>query len=956
MRLASGIVKVTVATGGTGYVAAPSVSFSGGGGTGAAAVAQMNGTAVEAIVVTSAGSGYTSTPTVSLSGGSGSGAAATASVLSYGGTNVVCMFRGRFNDLYGVDGLGRGFRWLGTSDHLEPIGITKPASAPVLTVSTGTTGSRVRSVAIVNGGAGYFEPPQVLFSGGGLTAGDTNHAVGRARIANARVVGMTIDSRGASYSSPPAIAFSGGLGTGATLSVGVQGQVTGGILRAFGSGYTSEPAVYIGGGVASITLTTGGTGYGTVAPTISFPTVNGGSAQATCSVSGGVVNAVTLLSGWAGYTEPPVITFNHDTGTSASATCSLDGLTGAQATVQIDPTAGIVLGLNVLAGGTGAVTTPGLALVSATTVSSTTGGSTTLTIGSGATLAPRMSYAISSVTVVAGGTGYLAPPAIGFRPYAQGAVAVAAVAGGSLTGVTVLAGGAYADPPTAVIEGTTAKAIASVSPPVRGKYKACIRYIDATPDAQNGPRASSISELADVSAATGASGINWTWSNNGIESRVDKLELWRTTADQELVLYRVAVLSKVAGVFPRQYSDTLSDDDLLDASRSDFAIMPIVMPSGQLNARRFDPPVEYASQACMFQDRAWYSVDARGEKPNSLWHSEIDEPESAPEAYEIVLQENAQDSDAISAIVPFGNSLLVYQSRHLYRIQYVSQPLIDASIMLVAYRGALTARCVAVFDGVAFAADSYGLYAFDGNSQDTLSVPVDNYWRDGIIDFTKSKTFHLSVNPNDRVVRFHYCRSTDGTHPTRALCFSLATKAWWEETYAQPVGASSVVAIDGKLRQIFGGDSQILKAVPSQVDAVTTSGSTGIPYEYRSGNYVLIGNESREIGVLYKPTAATADLQVRLHYNGSQSPRNNAISSDRGDGFASTIGSSAAVLDMRSDRSALGSAPGYATARYSGRADDRSAGGDKHAAVAVAGTKTAESDIVLYGVTFGGVT
>lgn len=948
MNLASGIVKITVGTGGTGYTSAPTVALTGGGGTGASAVAQLAGTVVDAILVTNPGKGYTSAPSVSLSGGSGSGAAATASVLSYAGTNVISMFKGRFNDLYGVDGKGRGFRWMGDKEYLEPIGISKPTSAPTISTVSATTGQRVRAIAIVNGGAGYCSPPTVTFTGGGLTDGHTGHAKGRARIANARVVGVTVDSRGSGYLSAPAMTFSGGIGSGATLAVGVAGTLADGALVAFGTGYTMEPTCVVGGGVASVTLTTGGTNYGTVAPTISF---SSGSASATCSVSGGRVNAVTITSGWAGYTTPPTITFNHATGTGAAATCSLDGLTGAKADVVIDPTRGIVLGMRVVNAGTGATTTPGLYLTSATTVSSTTGGSTTLTVGSGASIAPIALYGVSSVTVVSGGTNFLAPPSIGFRPVDGGAAALATVAGGSVTGVTVLAGGAYTQPPTALIESTDARAIVAISDPLLGKYKCCLRYVDATAANNSGPRASSISELATVTAETGAGGLAWTWTNNAAEARVEKIELWRTTADQELVLYRVAVIGKVDGVLPRTYTDTLSDDDLLDPSRADFGIMPIVMPSGQLNARRFDPPIESASQACMFQDRAWYTADTTGAKPNSLWHSEIDEPESAPSAYEIVLQENASDSDAIVGIVPFGNALLVFQSRHLYRLQYVAQPLIDASMMLMAYRGALNARCVDVYDGVAFCVDSYGMYAFDGQSQETLSVPVDNYWRDGVIDFSKSKYFHVAVNPNDRVVRFYYCQSGDGTYPTRALCFCLATKAWWEETFATAVPAAATLALGKRNSQVLGGEGQILKHAPGVVD----SAATAIAYQYRSGNYTLIDEPTREIGVLYKPTATTADLQLRVHYNGSSAPRANAIMSDRGEGVTVATGSTAAVLDMRGSRSSLGAAPGYATARYAGRVDVRSAGGDKHAAIAVGGEKTS-GDVVLYGITVGGVT
>ncbi|KRG38823.1 hypothetical protein ARC78_15200 [Stenotrophomonas pictorum JCM 9942] len=73
-----GVGSVTIGTAGTGYTTAPTVAFSGGGGTGAAATAIVSGGAVTAIIVTNPGTGYTSAPTVALTGGAGSGAAATA--------------------------------------------------------------------------------------------------------------------------------------------------------------------------------------------------------------------------------------------------------------------------------------------------------------------------------------------------------------------------------------------------------------------------------------------------------------------------------------------------------------------------------------------------------------------------------------------------------------------------------------------------------------------------------------------------------------------------------------------------------------------------------------------------------------------------------------------------------------------------------------------------------------
>ncbi len=69
--LSGGAVQsVTVDNGGTNYNASPVISFSGGGGSGAAATAVVNAAGViTGITVTSGGSGYTSAPTVAIRSG-----------------------------------------------------------------------------------------------------------------------------------------------------------------------------------------------------------------------------------------------------------------------------------------------------------------------------------------------------------------------------------------------------------------------------------------------------------------------------------------------------------------------------------------------------------------------------------------------------------------------------------------------------------------------------------------------------------------------------------------------------------------------------------------------------------------------------------------------------------------------------------------------------------------------
>ncbi|MDB6111915.1 MAG: hypothetical protein JWR69_3665, partial [Pedosphaera sp.] len=60
------VTSCTVNQGGNGYISPPGVTFSGGGGSGAAATATLSNGVVTAIGVNNAGSGYTSTPTVTI--------------------------------------------------------------------------------------------------------------------------------------------------------------------------------------------------------------------------------------------------------------------------------------------------------------------------------------------------------------------------------------------------------------------------------------------------------------------------------------------------------------------------------------------------------------------------------------------------------------------------------------------------------------------------------------------------------------------------------------------------------------------------------------------------------------------------------------------------------------------------------------------------------------------------
>ena len=72
------ISGVRITNGGTGFTSAPTVGFTGGGGSGAAGTAIVDAGAVVRIVITNPGVGYTGVPTVTFTGGGGTSSAGTA--------------------------------------------------------------------------------------------------------------------------------------------------------------------------------------------------------------------------------------------------------------------------------------------------------------------------------------------------------------------------------------------------------------------------------------------------------------------------------------------------------------------------------------------------------------------------------------------------------------------------------------------------------------------------------------------------------------------------------------------------------------------------------------------------------------------------------------------------------------------------------------------------------------
>ena len=410
---------------------------------------------------------------------------------------------------------------------------------------------------------------------------------------------------------------------------------------------------------------------------------------------------------------------------------------------------------------------------------------------------------VASVTVTNPGSQYLTPPALTLGSAdGYGLNLKLSVAGGKVTAATVVDGGTgYSAPPVLKPVEGGANAVAIARPHLKGKYQCYYRYVDSTPADRGGPIPSSLSPVCEVDAGDGAEKLVWAGhaaAKAAAGVRGVTLERWRSTGNQAFTLYRVS---------GDDDDDTLTDEELRDPDRPGYLGLPILLPNGELNANRFSVPPSDLSVAVMFQDRLWCAADPSGARPNSLQYSEVDEPESMPDINEIVLQTNVKGADHITALVPSGGALVAMQSRHFYRLTYVSQPLIDCNVAVGGYRGCLNQRCWDEFAGVVYSMDSLGVYALDASGKITpVSDGLIDVFSDKI-DFAKAQWFSVIADTSAYILRcsVRYKGDGEGDYPTRMLCFSFQTQSWWEERYPTPlVGASAVAHPDGQMMVVYG--------------------------------------------------------------------------------------------------------------------------------------------------------
>ena len=707
-----------------------------------------------------------------------------------------------------------------------------------------------------------------------------------------------------------------------------------------GENYTSAPTVSIPGisgarvfldgtAVGRVTFTTSANTY-TTAPAV---TLTGGQATGATAhaILRGSVSAVAA-SGWSNFTSNPTVVFSTASGVTAVRSASARAV---RQFAKITSTSGPVVSI--------IVTDQGQYVWNGHDLGTSTPVTAVLQIGTAtyAELVVTSSAAVSAVTVVNGGTGYSEPPSASFFPKSPmgkggGAAALIGVTGGSVSDFSLITNGnGYDGGVQTVIESDKAIATAVLAPRMAGKYLCGVRLVgrDGVPG-NFGP-------LATVDCGERASSITWSLSaitlTDGTPNRISKMELWRTTGDQAITLYKITEFTAAQS----SYTDSMPDAEVARDTRSGYAALRILTEEGYTNAFRFGVPPANMSVVTMFQDRAWYAVDTSGAEPNTIYFSEVDEPESVAADAQVILQTDGREGDAITGLMPLEGALYVGQSRNLVRLIVAGNPYDSANATPVAQRGLLNDRCWDRFEGACFIADASGMYSFSGSAVTPLSDAVGNYWSEPLIDFSKSKWFFVQLNATERVVRFHFVAvGSNATYPDKALCYSLTTSAWWLEQYGQEVAAKFSLASGGRQLSHLGSSGGKLY----QSGLGETDDGTVISYSLQTGNFPLNADPKRAVRLTYTPTQNS--MGVRLFYNNGTSPRPQAAAVSRGDGFTSVAGSTEATLNMAPSRSALGTATGFAQLMLSGRMDDRSAGTDRTVAIGFAGTAGSSSPVV----------
>lgn len=504
--LNQGVTEVALGSGGSGYLATPSVSFTSGDPDEIAvarAVLNSSGSIYDVSLLTES-AGFVTTPSVVVSP-SGSGAVAGAVSCKIVSTSVNFGGSGyNVNDLlYLLTGVGTQavFRATGVNGgSVTSVAIVNAGNyttLPTLSASiTNTSGlgsgcnlnltMGIASIAVSSSGLNYVNPPLVSIAGGGGTL-----ATARATLVGGTVSGFVVSNAGSGYTDPLTVAVTITAGSGATAVVQLNPTSVAEVILtdAGGDNYLNPPAVNLtvpGTGAAAGTVL-----MKTVSATLRNAGVNyavgdqllasGGSGTANTIIqvltvnNQGVILTFNIINNGLYSSLPTLISNNVYGGSGTGASFDLS-MGVASIAVATSGSSYVVPPLVILSGG--GATSPASAYsvigggsVSSFEISDPGTGYTTVpligvTMGSGATASATLVPSnIDQVILIDPGSGYTVPPIVQITGGGgSGATAEATISGGSVDTITLTdPGSGYTSNPSIQLLGDGVNATAGIA-------------------------------------------------------------------------------------------------------------------------------------------------------------------------------------------------------------------------------------------------------------------------------------------------------------------------------------------------------------------------------------------------------------------------------------------------------------------------------------------------------------
>ena len=314
VTVSSGNATVTavIGTGGIGYLSIPSVGVLGATSfnvvslvtgttspfafttTRATMLANINNDAIGSVgslSIINGGSGYTADPTVTFIASAGSTAQASLSINASGGINGIVMING-----------GYGYGLATTGGASEPITVS--------IVSSGGSGAVIGTPVVTytldrfvytNKGSGYTTPPTCTITN--YTGGGTYTDTALSLVPNLSVVSIP------TYIGVTNLTATGGVGYSQADAVNITNNANNYLTLSFSvspTSYTAAAYAVMGGVIQSVTISTPGTGY-VVGTNVTFSAPASGQGAPAAGYIGsvnnstGAITSVTLTSGGYGY-------------------------------------------------------------------------------------------------------------------------------------------------------------------------------------------------------------------------------------------------------------------------------------------------------------------------------------------------------------------------------------------------------------------------------------------------------------------------------------------------------------------------------------------------------------------------------------------------------------------------------------------------------------------------------